>query len=213
MTAKVLIADDHALYRSGLRELIRSLVPDAVIIETESYKSTKDVLSQREGFDLVLVDLFMPDRKGFSSLGDVIELASQSAFVVLSASKHCDDIRNCFECGVNGYIPKSENPEVISKALQLVLSGGSYVPPEVLKSGFSISSGESGSKNGLTSKQQHVLMSMVKGHSNKEIARELHMSEATVKAHVTGIFRNLNVNNRTQAVLYANQQGLTYAIS
>lgn len=205
MNAQVLIADDHALFRAGVRELINNAVPDAAILESDSYQHTQEQLEGDNTIYLALVDLCMPGMNGFDSLADLLNVRPEVPFVVLSASTNPDDIRACFDCGVMGYIPKAETAAVIESALKLVLAGGVYVPPLVLNTESRCRTDIILAAQKLTEKQNSVLDCMVKGRSNKEIARELHMSEATVKAHVTGIFKNLNVSNRTQAVLCVNQ--------
>lgn len=205
METQVLIADDHALFRAGVREIACNIVPDATVLESDSYQTALERIQESSNLQLVLVDLCMPGMHGFTSLRNLLESAVDVPVAVISASNNPDDIRACFDCGVMGYIPKTEAPTVMIKALQLILAGGVYVPALVLNSESRARANTHHPEEKLTTKQSHVLECMIKGSSNKEIARELHMSEATVKAHITGIFKSLNVNNRTQAVSYANQ--------
>lgn len=209
MSSAVLIADDHALFRAGVKEVIKKVMLGAEILEAESYQQAQQILTRESNISLAVVDLCMPGVQGFHSLENLLAVKAEVPFVVLSASTNPDDIRACFDCGVLGYVPKAEAAPVIENALKLVLAGGVYVPPLILNLGSHSRAPATPSKSPnekLTQKQNVVLACMIKGSSNKEIARELHMSEATVKAHVSGIFKNLNVSNRTQAVSFFNQQ-------
>lgn len=201
---RILIADDHALFRAGLRELVLQEFTVAELFEADSYESALNIVAADSELSLALVDLRMPGMQEFMSLAQLVKAGPSVPFVVLSASTDSEEIRRCFDCGVMGYIAKSEPTSVMSQALRLVLSGGMYVPSSLLKTTAATSPLADGLQR-LTPRQMAVLESMAMGRSNKEIARELLMSEATVKAHVTAIFKCLKVSNRTQAVLYVNE--------
>lgn len=165
--------------------------------------------------DLVLVDLHMPGANGMDALGAMRAAFEASAVVVLSSEDDPRLIRQSIEMGASGFIPKSSTPQVMIAALRLVLAGGTYLPPHVLL-GFSGAAPEAApaevsahSVDGLSARQLEVLMKAVQGKANKVIARELQLSEGTIKAHLSAAFRTLGVQNRTEAVFVAAKVGLT----
>ena len=205
MTVKVLIADNHVLFRAGLRNLINEIFPTPECREVGCFGDVIQAVDDETLFNLVTIDLAIPGLKGFGDLHDLVARCGPAPIVVLSASNNVGQVHRSFDAGIMGYLPKAESPLVISKAIQLVISGAKYIPPLVLKENAAHPDQKMNFKSKLTGKQQSVLACMVKGRSNKEIARELQMSEATVKAHITAIFKCLNVRNRTEAVFYVSQ--------
>ena len=202
---KIIVADDHTLFREGLGHILVRLAPEVVLLEAENFEQAGQLLEEHPDADLALIDLGMPACKSISGLNDLLLLTQTIPIVVLSGSEDTDDIRHVLNTGAMGFIPKRENADVMLSALRLVLSGGVYVPPIMMTvSAVSTTQGSSS----LTPRQLDVLRCMTDGYANKEIGRLLGLSEATVKAHVTAIFRGLNVSNRTQAIRAAENLGL-----
>lgn len=208
MADTVLIADDHSLFRTGLKHLVQQLFQNPTIVEATNYDEAMAAIARETPLSLILLDLRMPQMDGFATLGTLVQAAEGVPVVVLSGSTDIDDMKQCFERGAMGYIPKNEPSKVILRALQLVLSGGIYVPPALLKPTAEIEHSEEIEHSGenalskLTDRQREVLDLLAEGGSNKEIARKLNLAEATVKAHLATILRILNARNRTQAVIY-----------
>lgn len=207
MNQTVLIADDHSIYRAGLKPLLARVIDKPRLIEAGSHAETLEVIRGCPYLSLVLVDLRMPGMEGAAALEELVCEAKSVPFAVLSASNAISDIRKAFSCGVMGYITKNQPAQVIESALNLVLAGGMYLPPEFLQSA-QVQSSSSDSIAGLTARQMEVLKLLSCGEPNKLIARKLSISEATVKAHIATIVRVLKVKNRTQAVIAAQKLGL-----
>lgn len=199
---KILIADDHALFREGMRHTLQQLDKNAVVIETCDYSATREQLASHPDLDLALIDLNMPTQDKTANIDTLLAESPTVPIVVLSASEDRRDIRRALEAGAMGFIPKSESAEVMLGALHLVLSGGIYVPPILVRSDDTARNGD------LTPRQRDVLREMAGGKSNREIGEHLGLSEATVKVHITAIFKCLNVTNRGHAVVAARQRGL-----
>ena len=214
---KVLVIDDHALIRDALRRVLKELRRDAAVLEASSAAEALETIAENPEIGLILLDLHLPDRDGLSLLAELRERKPAVSVVVLSASQDRTNVVHVLEAGARGYIPKSAKREVMLGALGLVLSGGIYVPPEILhREQMSAGlpkhvSGElrhpSPADLGLTARQIEVLSLMMKGKNNKVICRALDLSEPTVKNHVTAILRALKVTNRTEAVIAANDMG------
>ncbi|MBI1425421.1 MAG: response regulator [Gammaproteobacteria bacterium] len=195
---KILIADDHELFREGLRQLLRQLAEDMQVLEAASYTELLALLGEHPDADLAIMDLNMPGYSTEVKLESLLAGHPTVPTVVLSASEYSSDMQGALDAGAMGYLPKSTPADVLLCALRLVLSGGIYVPPALVNNGAGRRA--EGGLDTLTTRQREVLERLVLGRSNKEIGRELGMSEATVKVHLTAIFRALNVTNRAQAV-------------
>jgi len=198
---KILLADDHVLFRAGLIHVLRQLDNNVEVIEAGTCADALALAEAHPDLTLALLDLRMPDGDGLNAFAAIIERRSTLPVVVLSASEKRDDMQRALKAGALGFIPKATTPTVMLNALRLVLSGGIYVPPEMIHlsdSGGSAGDGDA-SASGLTPRQFDVLARLIEGKTNKAIANELGLTEATVKAHVTAVFRALKVNNRTQA--------------
>jgi DNA-binding NarL/FixJ family response regulator len=219
---RILLADDHALVREGLALTLGALMPDTDFIEAQSADEVRAAMTKGTAFDLILLDLFMPGTDNFSLLTDLCQKDPDLPVVVLSGSTDPTHMRKALDLGASGYIPKSSTGEVMLSALRLVLAGGIYVPPDMLRLPSEAAPREAASKTRqamaaddqaeirlqLTGRQLDVLACLAEGKSNKQIARDLDLSENTVKIHVAAILRALNVNNRTQAAMAAREQGL-----
>lgn len=217
---KVLIADDHALVREGLRAALAELVSGVEVEEAADAEQVIGLLQGAGDWGLILLDLRMPGAQGFTLVSTVCNLLPDVPVVVLSATDDGETMRRALDCGVCGYIPKATPREVMLQALRLVLAGGVYVPRSAVshespgeRSAVSMAGWQPGSAgrwpNGhLTDRQQQVLELLGQGLQNKQIARRLTLSEHTVKIHVTAILDALGVSNRTQAVVAAQKLGL-----
>ena len=206
----ILVIDDHTLIRDALKGVLKVLDPDVTIIEAEDGASGLKRADEQEDLDLVLLDLHLPDRDGFSMLAELRAKHPASAVVVLSGSGDVAGMQRALQEGAQGYIPKTVTNEVMLSALRLVFAGGIYVPPELVWGAQSVpkDSGTSSPADlGLTARQMQVLKLMLEGKSNKVICRELQLAEPTVKNHMTSILRALNVTNRTQAVVEVSRLG------
>ena len=208
---RALLVDDHALFREGLKFLLRSLDAELAIDEASD---CAQALGKAAGarYDLVLLDLKMPGRHGLDALASLREALAGAPVVVLSGEDNADTVRAAIEGGAMGFIPKSSTPEVLIQALRLVLAKSVYLPAAVLKGPQSAvpelpQDGQS-ALAGLTRRQMEVLRGVIHGQPNKTIARELDLSEATVKAHLSSVLRALRARNRTEAVYAAAKLGL-----
>ena len=217
---RILIGDDHALFREGINRLLEQIFPDAEYLQAATYDETVAYCSGSQPPDLILTDLHMPGWPGFEGIQHIRNLLPQTPLVVVSASENGADARMALDHGAGGFIPKSSSVQIMVSALRLVLAGGVYVPHALLQSGASgltsnprdhvapSSSSDLGSNVNLTQRQRDVLNCLREGKSNKQIAYELGLSEGTVKIHVTAIFKSLNVKNRTQAVISASRYAM-----
>lgn len=207
---KVLLVDDHALFRRGLRLMLRELAADMDLSEAES--CAQALTLAHEPFDLVLLDLNMPGVGGLEGLRCIKEAWPVARVVVLSGEENPALIHGAIEQGASGFVPKSSTPEVMISALQLVLAKGIYLPPQVLQAGRPAPPAAIVTAalpvGGMTDRQAEVLRMALKGAPNKVIARELGISEGTVKSHLSVTYRLLNVRNRTEALYCAARMGL-----
>jgi len=200
---KILIVDDHSVVREGLAALLRQSREDIDVLQAENGTDALDRVESNRDLDAVLLDLSMAGLGGMPTLLEFGRRFPDLPVIILSSSEDPQDVRQAFASGALGYIPKSATPKTLLSALQLVLQGDVYVPPFVLeKQAFApkqtVSAGSCMVPK-LTDRQIDVLKLLGAGLSNKEIANELGLSEKTVKVHVTGIFKALNVINRMQA--------------
>ncbi|WP_225775090.1 response regulator transcription factor ErdR [Pseudomonas sp. Marseille-Q5115] len=204
----ILIADDHPLFRSALRQAL-TLGPGAEtkISEAESIAELEARLAQKDDWDLVLLDLNMPGAYGFSGLVLLRGQYPQVPVVMISAQDEPAVVVRAREFGASGFIPKSSPLETIQAAVRAVLEGDDWWPPQAFEPvEVSAQAREAGEGlASLTPQQFRVLTMVCEGLLNKQIAFELSVSEATVKAHVTAIFRKLGVRTRTQAALLLQQ--------
>ncbi len=203
---RIVIADDHPLFRTALRGAVERLLDRVTIIEAESLASLQAVMETGPAPDLLLLDLRMPGVQGFSGLVFMRAHYPDVPIVVVSAQDEPYIVRRTLSHGAAGFIPKSETDRGIRQALEAVLSGDLWLPEGMDSSAAGLGREEAETAAGIASltPQQFRVMSMLSaGLLNKQIAWELDVSEATIKAHVTAIFRKLGVQNRTQAVLVA----------
>jgi len=217
MTMKFLLVDDHHLIREALQGVLKELRFNAVILEAPNSSQAMQTIAENTDTNLILLDLGLPDRDGFLVLEELRQRYPAISVVVLSATQDRSNVVKALDLGASGYIPKSARREVMLGAIQLVLAGGIYIPPQVLEREVLSEAvtkptdreqiGTWGSELGLTDRQIDVLALMMQGMNNKTICRILNLAEPTVKNHVTAILRALKVTNRTEAVIAANKFG------
>jgi DNA-binding NarL/FixJ family response regulator len=207
---KILIADDHALIREGIRGQLRGLDREITVVEARDWNETFAAAAAHPNLELALVDLRMPDREGLAALTELLRANPGLPVLVLSASENVQDMRAALRIGAMGYVTKNETSAVMLDAVRLVLDGGMYVPPALVEHGIAGQSAPAPLEavTDLTTRQLDVLRLIVEGKSNKEIARTLHLAHATVKVHLAAVFRALQVDNRTQAAIAAERLGL-----
>ena len=205
----VLLIDDHALFREGLKFLLGSLDAELQVDEAGDCARALAHASARS-YDLVLLDMKMPGVAGLDALAALREAIPAAPLVVLSGEESSGVVRAAIERGAMGFIPKSSTPEVLLQALRLVLARGVYLPPAVLTAAepAAAGGGAEAALRGLTPRQIDVLRCVIQGKSNKVIARELDVSEGTVKAHLSSVLRSFGARSRTEAVYAAAKLGL-----
>jgi DNA-binding NarL/FixJ family response regulator len=201
----LLIADDHPLFRGALREAVNGLFGRVALGEAGTFEEVTELLERGGDVDLVLLDLRMPGARGFSGLMYLRAQYPGLPIVVVSANDDPAVIRRCMEFGASGFIPKTLGIEVLREAIGRVLQGEVWTPPDVdlARDSNSESAAMIARLSSLTPQQVRVLMMLSGGLLNKQIAYELGVSEATVKAHVSAILQKLGVESRTQAVIAA----------
>ncbi len=202
---RLVIADDHPLFRGAMREAVSGLLANAEIAEAGSFDDAAKLLESGGDVDLILLDLSMPGVRGFSGLMYLRAQYPSTPVIVVSANDDPAVIRRCMDFGASGFIPKTLDVEGMRAAIQRVLNGGVWTPPDVdLGAGNDAEAAALMARLAtLTPQQVRVLMMLSEGLLNKQIAYELGVSEATVKAHVSAILQKLGVESRTQAVIAA----------
>jgi DNA-binding NarL/FixJ family response regulator len=223
---KVLVIDDHPLILSALQNIIQGMGSDVGVVGVAGARAARDALAADDSFDLVLLDLRLGDADGFDVLVELRNGWPAIPVVVVSASDRSADVIRAIDLGAMGFVPKRASNETLTEALKVVMSGGIYVPPMTMGDGADAGAGGAGRDSGgshtwppgmdtlrptalanfkLTPRQTDVLGLLLRGQSNKLIARELDLSVETVKDHVAAVLRALGVNSRTQAVLAVSQ--------
>ena len=202
---QLVIADDHPLFRGALRESVSGLLERVEIAEAGTFDDVVALLDKGNDIDLVLLDLAMPGVRGFSGLMYIRAQFPSVPVIVVSANDDPAAIRRCMEFGASGFIPKTLSVEEMRAAISRILGGGVWTPADVdLSAGSDAESAALMVRMAtLTPQQVRVLMMLSEGLLNKQIAFELGVSEATIKAHVSAILQKLGVESRTQAVIAA----------
>ena len=216
---RVLIIDDHALFRSGLVTLIEGLFPGAEIIQAATAAEAIAAAEKIKGIRLILVDLMLPDDNGFDLLGKLVTMLPDTPVAVISATENLTAMTRAYKAGAKGYIVKSATAEKLRHVLPLILSGEAYIPAAAMAALLNPAVPDSANNMGglpsgataLTRRQLQILKLMAQGMQNKDIATELDTLEGTVKVHVRNILQKLGVNNRTHAVVKAIRTGLVSA--
>lgn len=210
---KILLCDDHAVFRSGLRLVVGQLEAGAEIIETEDGEAALGLAAEHPDLDLVLLDLGLPGIDGHEGLRRLRREQPSLPVVIVSADDDPATIRSAIDSGASGHIPKGSTQSEMLSALRLVLEGGVYVPPAALRAPAP-SDDDSEERRRieragqLTARQREVLSLIARGLTNREICGVLSIAEGTVKAHIAAIFEALDVTNRTEAAVLARELGL-----
>lgn len=209
---KLLIVDDHPVLREGLAALLRQAGPETDVLLASDAADGLALVEGHADLDAVVLDLMMPGMDGWRAITEFGRKRPELPVIVLSSSEDPQDARKALALGALGYVPKSASQHVLLSAIRIVLNGDLYVPPLVLNAPDVREHGQSArSEPGaarLTGRQIEILTMLSKGQPNKTIAATLDLSEKTVKAHITAIFRSLNVVNRTQAAAVGREVGL-----
>lgn len=209
---KVLLVDDHNLFRDGMQLVLAKLDDNVETIGASNYQEALHLIIENPDLDLILLDLGLPDIDDVEALKSIRSKLPSTPVVILSSNNDGRKVEQMLKIGAQGYIPKSTSAELLIRSLKLVLSGGIYIPPEIL-SQRSIKSDKPVNDNAeltipqLTPRQLEVLQKLTHGNSNKEIGKLLNMAESTVRVHIAAILKALGVSNRTRAVHAALQKG------
>lgn len=222
MVMKILMVDDHALFRDGMRYVLQQLPEEVEIMEAGNFLDGLRLAMQHPELDLALLDLNMPGSEGPVSIRYFHQHYPHIPVVVVSGEEGCGYMEKVMNYGAMGFISKSSTAAVMLGALNLVMSGGIYIPAEMLRQHSAISDNliadneqESADRRrlntneyGLTQRQMEVLRHIAAGLSNRQIAEKVHLAEGTVKIHVAAVYQTLRVGNRMEAVRVAEKLGL-----
>ena len=203
---KILIIDDHSLYRDGLKFNLVNMMPEAQIIDAENMTQALEKLQQNNDVNLVLANWDMPEIKWKDGIKALKETSKNSQIGVIASSSENSDIKKILNMGLCCFLPKNIDAKVLNSALGLVLNGGTYFPPSLLKQQSDNMIKATGKH--LTNRQLEVLKYLAQGLSNKQIAYQMNVSEATVKLHINALLRAVGATNRTQAVIKSQQMGI-----
>jgi DNA-binding NarL/FixJ family response regulator len=202
---RILITDDHQLFSSGLSVLLEELSPTADITTANSVAKA---LNESGVFDLILLDLHLPDADGFNGLIRLKTKFEETPIVIVSSEENPQRIRDSIHCGAMGFVPKASSPDELFNAMRLILGGETYLPPSCIVP-FDSQALHNSKAVSLSPRQHEVLMKVIQGKPNKVIARELGISDQTVKSHVMAVLTVMGVNNRTEAVYRAASLGIS----
>jgi DNA-binding NarL/FixJ family response regulator len=197
---KILIVDDHALFRAGLRMLLATIGRDVTCLEASNLAEAQGLIAQHADLQICLLDLTLKDEHGLDAIHSIKATAPQVAVVVVSGVEESAMIRQCIDAGAMSFIPKSVAPEILTRALQQVLGGVVYLPEQIVDAMSTTQA-----RPLLTPRQLQVLNCLSRGLPTKLISRELALSEHTVKEYIALVFQALGVRNRTEAVIKASQ--------
>ncbi len=205
---RVLIADDHPLYRDALRAIVPQACPGADLREAACQDDVLREVTSDAAFDLIVLDLNLPGVVGLSCLNRVREIAPLTPMLIVSAVDDPATMSDVIRAGGTGYVPKSAQRQMLVDAIRVIMGGGTYLPMEGMialrdSQPPPAAQQDPASRDALTSRQRRVLELLGHGKSNKQIAVELQISEITVKAHVSSILKKMGLNNRVQAALEA----------
>jgi two-component system nitrate/nitrite response regulator NarL len=209
---RVLVVDDHPVVRDGLATLLRQLGPDTVVLEAGDAAEALALVSRHADLDIVVLDIVLPGLDGLEAIAEFARARPELPVIVLSSSEDAHTARRALAHGAFGFVPKSASRHTLLAAVRLVMSGEIYVPTLILGEALLPAARTRVEARqasvGLTDRQIGVLRLIAEGWTNLTIAVELGLSEKTVKAHVTAIFKAMNVVNRTQAATLAKEMGL-----
>jgi two-component system, NarL family, nitrate/nitrite response regulator NarL len=206
---RVIIADDHPLYREAVRLRMERSFSSAEISEVEGLDELLRLAAAAEGkFNLILLDLHMPGMDGAESIRRVVETFAGTPVVLMSGLAGQADVTAAIRAGARGFVPKTMSPELFTTALSMIAAGGSFVPADVIQESSADSKSRSFPLDALTPREQQVLVRLATGAANKEIGRDLGLAEVTVKLHVRQILKKIGARNRAEAASIAAKAGL-----
>ena len=220
---KVLLVDDHVLFREGISMILKNLMGAVDVFEAGSCSEGLSQLAIQPGMDLVLMDIGLPDMSGIEGIALMRQQYPDVPVVALSSSEDKATVLSALDNGAMGFIPKTSNSSILTSALRLILARGIYLPPSVFLGGrpavaasgtqpapIDLSRQMTPADLGLTARQAEVLHRLLQGKPSKVICRELELSSSTVKTHTSAVLRALNVTTRTQAIVAAGKLGLRF---
>ena len=205
---RLVIADDHAVVRAGLSQLVSTL-EEVELVGVAANGEEAVALCADRAPDVVLMDIEMPVLDGIEATRRIKERQPEVAVVVLTSFSDRERILRALDAGAAGYLLKDAEPEQLARALRAAAAGDVPLDPKAARALLSARTGSTAGAAGLSDREREVLLLLVEGLSNKLIARRLSISEKTVKAHLTNVFRTIGVTDRTQAALWAERNGLT----
>lgn len=214
---RILVADDHQLFLDGIRHILNKLDAAVVVTEVTRAEQAIEILESGQTFDLILIDLSMPGMDGMSILQRMRERGVWLPLVVVSSEENIYTIKSALDAGALGFIPKSHSSQQMLSALNGILEGDVYIPLEIEKQIDNLETrrppieavnNNSLKTSGITKRQYEVLQLLAKGYSNKQIATTLFLTEHTIKAHISALFKILHAANRTECVQNALHQGI-----
>lgn len=215
MAMTILLADDHALFRDGMRYVLQQLDQQVEILDASNFPEALNHAENNSQIDLALMDLNMPGSDGTASVRVFHLRYPDIPLVVVSGSDQRDDIERVMEFGAMGFVSKMTSGKVMLSALRMVLEGGIYLPPQLLQQtiatmdhGLTDKRSSRSNEFGLTMRQMEVLRHLAAGKPNKDIAKEMNLAEGTVKIHVAAVYQTLHVNSRLEAVRAGQRLGL-----
>lgn len=203
---KILVADDHPLFRDAIVNIIGLKFPGSTTYETEDIESTLTFVKENDEIDLILLDLNMPGMSGLNGLLDLRNECPTTPVVIVSAEQEKQKILQTLSYGAVGFIAKSSSKDIIGEAIDSVLAGNVYLPPDIMRSQVNTTTKKESEAlpeniSSLTRRELIVLKHLIKGEANKQIGFNLHISETTVKSHVSSILKKLGASNRVKVVL------------
>jgi DNA-binding NarL/FixJ family response regulator len=204
---KILVVDDHALVREGLCQVLKGLDEGVTVIQAGDCSQAFALAEAHADLDLVMLDYHLPDMNGLTALSVFGKNHPELPIIMLSGSTGTHRVRQFLSAGAAGFVTKSSHSDELLKAVRQVLEGDVYLPPDFENHANIVEPEKPDAGQLLTKKQHLVLRGIVDGLSNREIAESMHVSEETIKSHVTAILRHFEVQNRTQAVVAAAKSG------
>lgn len=213
---KILVADDHALFRDGMRYVLQQFGNEVDVVEASNFPDALRRTESDPQFDLVLMDLSMPGSEGATSVRQFHHRYPGIPIVVISGLDHRDEIERVMESGAVGFISKTTPSKVMLNALRLMLDGGIYLPPQLLQvalpsdlpAGSASGTRKQTNAHGLSARQNEALALLGRGLSNKEIAKIMGLAEGTVKIHIAAVYQVLHISSRFEAIRMAERMGL-----
>lgn len=216
MKIKVLMADDHALFRDGMRYVLQQMDDEVEVLDSGDFQEALQLMLENPDVDLALLDLNMPGSEGVASIRYFHQRYPDIPLVVVSGSDRRDDIESVMEYGAMGFISKTSSSKIMLSALRMVLEGGVYLPPQLLQQAVNNTDqgevqankhSQRAARYGLTARQHEVLTYLAGGLANKEISKQMNLAEGTVKIHTAAVYHALHVNSRLEAVSAARRLG------